>query len=80
MNPWRALELSRIFALNALGTPTTNYEYGQQQRELLSNVLAYQQRGDSAGDTSANLSWTSCLHLIDARKDSSGGLEVRSCK
>ena len=44
MNPWRALELSRIFALNSLGTPTTNYEYGQQQRELLSNVLAYQQR------------------------------------
>jgi len=43
MNPWRALELSRIFALNALGTPTT-YDYGQQQREILSNVLAYQQR------------------------------------
>ena len=43
MNPWRAIELSRIFALNALGT-TTSYDYGQQQRELLSNVIAYQQR------------------------------------
>lgn len=51
MNPWRALELTRLFALNALGTQTT-FDYGQQQRELLSNVLAYQQRAISQQGTS----------------------------
>ena len=51
MNPWRALELTRLFALNALGTQTT-FDYGQQQRELITNVLAYQQRAISQQGTS----------------------------
>nr|AAW23068.1 Unc-4 [Oikopleura dioica] len=72
MNPWRALELSRIFALNALGTPTT-YDYGQQQREILSNVLAYQQRAlaqrGSTRSTQDNSSSTSSSTDSENNKD-----------